>query len=72
MVARTTPESNPVASPIAATIGKEALLSSVSKASFPIVAAIGGMAIPALIYVAFNTENLWDLVFQWQLILLLL
>lgn len=32
-------------------------LSSVSKASFPIVAAIGGMAIPALIYVAFNTEN---------------
>lgn len=32
-------------------------LSSASKASFPIVAAIGGMAIPALIYVAFNTEN---------------
>lgn len=32
-------------------------LSSVSKASFPIVAAIGGMAIPALIYVAFNTNN---------------
>ena len=32
-------------------------LSSVSKASFPIVAAIGGIAIPALIYVAFNTEN---------------
>lgn len=32
-------------------------LSSVSKASFPIVAAIGGMAIPALIYVALNPEN---------------
>ena len=32
-------------------------LSSVSKASFPIVAAIGGMVIPALIYVGFNTEN---------------
>ena len=32
-------------------------LSSVSKASFPIVAAIGGMVIPALIYVAFNTNN---------------
>ncbi len=32
-------------------------LSSVSKASFPIVAALGGMIIPALIYVAFNTNN---------------
>ena len=32
-------------------------LSSVSKAAFPIVAAIGGMLIPALIYVAFNTNN---------------
>ena len=32
-------------------------LSTVSKASFPIIAAIGGMAIPALIYVALNPEN---------------
>jgi len=32
-------------------------LSSVSKASFPIVAAIGGMLIPALLYVAFNPDN---------------
>jgi NhaA family Na+:H+ antiporter len=32
-------------------------LSSVSKASFPIVAAIGGMLIPALVYVAFNPNN---------------
>lgn len=32
-------------------------LSSVSKASFPIVAAFGGMVVPALIYVAFNMEN---------------
>lgn len=32
-------------------------LSSVSKASFPIIAAIGGMAIPALVYVAFNPNN---------------
>ena len=32
-------------------------LSSVSKASFPIVAAIGGMLIPALIYVGFNPNN---------------
>ncbi|WP_321315911.1 Na+/H+ antiporter NhaA [Halarcobacter sp.] len=32
-------------------------LSSVSKAAFPIVAAIGGMLIPALIYVGFNTDN---------------
>lgn len=32
-------------------------LSSVSKASFPIVAAIGGMVIPALLYVAFNPDN---------------
>ncbi len=32
-------------------------LSSVEKASFPIVAAIGGMVIPALIYVFFNMDN---------------
>ncbi|UTJ07234.1 Na+/H+ antiporter NhaA [Arcobacter roscoffensis] len=32
-------------------------LSSISKASFPIVAAIGGMLIPALIYVGFNPDN---------------
>ena len=32
-------------------------LSSISKASFPIVAAIGGMVIPALVYVAFNPNN---------------
>ncbi len=32
-------------------------LSSVKKASFPVVAAIGGMLIPALIYVGFNTSN---------------
>lgn len=32
-------------------------LSSVSKASFPIVAAFGGMVVPALIYVAFNMDN---------------
>jgi len=32
-------------------------LSSISKASFPIVAAIGGMIIPALIYVGFNLDN---------------
>ncbi|MCP4969312.1 MAG: Na+/H+ antiporter NhaA [Arcobacter sp.] len=32
-------------------------LSSVKKASFPIVAAIGGMVVPALIYVAFNQNN---------------
>jgi len=32
-------------------------LSSVQKASFPIVAAIGGMAIPALVYVAFNFDD---------------
>ena len=32
-------------------------LSSVQKASFPIVAAIGGMAIPALVYVAFNMDD---------------
>jgi len=32
-------------------------LSSVAKASFPIVAAIGGMLIPALIYVGFNPDN---------------
>ena len=32
-------------------------LSSVSKASFPIIAAIGGMVVPALVYVSFNMEN---------------
>ena len=32
-------------------------LSSIQKASFPIIAAIGGMIIPALIYVAFNMDN---------------
>lgn len=32
-------------------------LSSVTKASFPIVAAIGGMVIPALVYVALNPNN---------------
>ncbi len=32
-------------------------LSSVQKASFPIVAAIGGMLIPALVYVSFNMDN---------------
>ncbi|MEA3553221.1 MAG: Na+/H+ antiporter NhaA [Campylobacterota bacterium] len=32
-------------------------LSSVQKASFPIVAAIGGMLIPALVYVAFNMDD---------------
>ncbi|MDX9795353.1 MAG: Na+/H+ antiporter NhaA [Arcobacteraceae bacterium] len=32
-------------------------LSSVQKASFPVVAAIGGMVIPALIYVGLNTNN---------------
>ena len=32
-------------------------LSSVNKAAFPIVAAIGGMAIPALVYVAFNSSD---------------
>ena len=32
-------------------------LSSVQKASFPVVAAIGGMLIPALIYVGLNTNN---------------
>ncbi len=32
-------------------------LSSVSKAAFPIVAAIGGMLVPALIYVALNPDN---------------
>ncbi len=32
-------------------------LSSISKASFPIVAAIGGMLIPALFYVGFNPDN---------------
>jgi Na+:H+ antiporter, NhaA family len=32
-------------------------LSSISKAAFPIIAAIGGMVVPALVYVAFNTDN---------------
>lgn len=32
-------------------------LSSITKASFPIVAAIGGMLIPALVYVGFNPDN---------------
>ncbi len=32
-------------------------LSSVQKASFPIIAAVGGMVIPALIYVVLNPEN---------------
>jgi len=32
-------------------------LSSVQKASFPIIAAIGGMIVPALIYVLFNMDN---------------
>jgi len=32
-------------------------LSSISKASFPIVAAIGGMIVPALVYVVFNIDN---------------
>jgi NhaA family Na+:H+ antiporter len=32
-------------------------LSSLSKALFPIIAALGGMIVPALIYVALNTNN---------------
>ena len=32
-------------------------LSSVNKAAFPIVAAIGGMVIPALVYIAFNSSD---------------
>ena len=32
-------------------------LSSISKAAFPIIAAIGGMIVPALIYVSFNPSN---------------
>ncbi|MBF0264454.1 MAG: Na+/H+ antiporter NhaA [Gammaproteobacteria bacterium] len=32
-------------------------LSSIQKASFPVVAAIGGMAIPALVYVMLNPDN---------------
>ena len=32
-------------------------LSTLQKASFPVVAAIGGMVIPALIYVGFNSDN---------------
>jgi NhaA family Na+:H+ antiporter len=32
-------------------------LSSVKKASFPIIAAVGGMVIPALVYVAFNLDD---------------
>ncbi|WP_072681238.1 Na+/H+ antiporter NhaA [Arcobacter sp. LA11] len=32
-------------------------LSTVSKATFPLIAAVGGMVIPALIYVGLNPEN---------------
>ncbi|MEE8588489.1 MAG: Na+/H+ antiporter NhaA [Sulfurimonadaceae bacterium] len=32
-------------------------LSSVQKASFPIVAAVGGMVIPALVYISFNLDD---------------
>jgi len=32
-------------------------LSSVQKASFPIIAAIGGMIIPALVYISFNMDD---------------
>ena len=32
-------------------------LSSVQKASFPIVAALGGMVIPALVYISFNMDD---------------
>ena len=32
-------------------------LSSVSKAAFPIIAAIGGMVVPAFVYVAFNLKD---------------
>ena len=32
-------------------------LSSVQKASFPIVAAIGGMVVPALVYISFNIDD---------------
>lgn len=32
-------------------------LSSVQKASFPVVAALGGMIVPALVYVGLNPEN---------------
>lgn len=32
-------------------------LSSVKKASFPVVAAIGGMVVPALVYVGLNPDN---------------
>ena len=32
-------------------------LSSIQKASFPIVAAIGGMLIPALVYISFNLDD---------------
>jgi len=32
-------------------------LSSVQKASFPLIAAIGGMVIPALVYVSFNMDD---------------
>jgi NhaA family Na+:H+ antiporter len=32
-------------------------LSSIKKASFPIVAAVGGMVIPALVYIGFNSNN---------------
>ncbi len=33
-------------------------LSSVGKASFPIIAAVGGMVVPALIYIVLNPQNL--------------
>jgi len=32
-------------------------LSSVRKASFPIIAAIGGMVVPALVYISFNMND---------------
>jgi NhaA family Na+:H+ antiporter len=32
-------------------------LSSVKKASFPIIAAVGGMVIPALVYISFNMDD---------------
>ena len=32
-------------------------LSSVKKASFPILAAVGGMVVPALVYIGFNTSD---------------
>lgn len=33
-------------------------LSSVKKASFPIIAAIGGMVVPAIIYISLNPDNI--------------